>query len=134
MSKKKDSIPLHPKYGVNPAVAVCLVCGDSHSVLLYGNNLKEEAPREVPMGICTKCEKGIAEGVVWCVEVAEDEPGLMNGATRTGRIFGVKREAFDRIFTGNPAPNGFCYIPKKIVVSCGMDAAWNPDKLEKEGA
>lgn len=32
----KDSITLHPKYGLNPTMSQCFFCGKSKDVLLFG--------------------------------------------------------------------------------------------------
>lgn len=117
----KDEILLSEKHGVNPSLACCIICGADHSVLLFGRLQNDrQAPHKVSQGICQACEDAIKSGAVLCVEVRDGESG--NNPYRTGRIFGVRKDAFTRIFTLPAAvEKGFCFIPESLVKRTGMD-------------
>lgn len=54
-------ITLDPKYGVNPSITKCNICGTDTGIALYGNLKGKEAPRETFGEICEACEEQIAE-------------------------------------------------------------------------
>jgi hypothetical protein len=94
-----DNIRLHPKYGVNPAVSACVVCGKEWGVVLFGANSAnggKEAPHRIPYGFCDQCQKAYDAGAIFLIEVrdGEKEPNPF----RTGRLFGVKRDAIKHIY------------------------------------
>lgn len=91
------------KYGLNPSVEKCAVCGKDMSVVLFGTSYKDtngktaEAPREVCLGhLCEDCQKVLDQGGVFIIEVRDGESG--NNPYRTGRLIGIKREAAERMF------------------------------------
>ena len=97
------SITLSKKYGVNPSVEKCAVCGKDMSVVLFGTSYKgpdgktAEAPREVCLGhLCDDCQKVVDQGGVFIIEVRDGESG--NNPYRTGRLVAIKREAAERMF------------------------------------
>lgn len=59
------SINLSPKYGVNPSVLHCFICGKKTGLALLGK-LKDdaEAPHDIsnPNELCDDCKKGIRKG------------------------------------------------------------------------
>ena len=112
MSKKKDSILLSPKHGVNPSITHCEICGKTIGVAMLGK-LKDdvEAPRDIALGICDDCQKVIDQDGLIAIEVKNGEYGKKN-PYRTGRLVGITKEAKDRIFKnyeGNVA-----YIEEEI--------------------
>lgn len=64
MSKVDDRIILSEKYGVNPSIEICTVCGeDLNNIILFGK-LKDdiEAPKQVCLGgLCDKCISKLRE-------------------------------------------------------------------------
>lgn len=71
-------IPLSPKHGVNPSLALCFWCGKEMGVALVGRIRKPgdndaEAPRAACFGLepCDKCKAHMAKGV-HVIEVSED--------------------------------------------------------------
>lgn len=58
MARKKNNITLSPKYGVNPSLLKCPICGKDMGVALMGK-LKDdvEAPKEIKDGLCDDCKK-----------------------------------------------------------------------------
>ena len=112
MSKrKKDSIKLSPKYGVNPTIPVCFWCGeDKNEVAMLGHigdgrkGEDIEAPKRMVLdyGPCDKCNESMNLGIT-CVEVTdipphEGMPEFLDGHYPTGKWVVIKPEAAKRIF------------------------------------
>lgn len=108
---RKDSIQLHPKYGVNPSLMVCILCGEPTGVAMLGNAVKGEAPHKGVYDLepCSGCyDKHLADGVMLVECDSVDGP--------TGNVVVIKDEAFAKVFT-IPIP------PKRIaLVDC---SAWS---------
>jgi len=91
---RNGSIRLHPKYGVNPTLAVCGWCGkDTGDVVLLGAAYKGKAPmrmkvHDVP---CAACEAQMAKGITFVEFAREGSP------ERTGRWAVLTEEAVLRI-------------------------------------
>lgn len=66
--KKKDSITLSEKHGVNPSLLVCTLCGKDMGVALLGKLKGDaEAPEKISNGdICEDCRKKLEEEKVRC--------------------------------------------------------------------
>lgn len=105
--RNKDSITLHPKYGVNATVPQCFWCGqDKNEVALLGAGYKGEAPRTMVIDYdpCAACEDRWAQGVV-VIEATHEPNGQGQQPavgsiypTPTGRYFVVTEEAVDKLF------------------------------------
>lgn len=116
---KKDSIVLHPKYGLNPTIAVCVVCKEeTGEIALLGRSYKDEAPREMVISFepCSKCrEKYLQKGVL-LLEVPED--GVI-----TGRLYIISNKLFEAAFTVDIPKAKICFLDKesfeKIKGLCG---------------
>ena len=101
------SITFSEKYGVNPSVDTCFICGKETSLVLFGASYKDEngktaeAPRTVCSGgLCDTCQKVIDEGGIFFIEVKDGEFG--NCPWRTGQIAALKEEAVQRMFPDFP--------------------------------
>lgn len=101
-----SGIRLSKKYGVNPSVETCVVCGKDMSVVLFGTAYKDangktaEAPRQVCLGhVCDDCKGIIKQGGKFFIEVKDGSDH--ENPYRTGRVVALKEEAAKRIF-GNP--------------------------------
>jgi len=97
------SVKISKKYGVNPSVDTCYICGKEYGVVLFGTSYKDkngktaEAPRTVCTGnICPDCQKIIDDGGVFIIET-EDKTDKKN-PYRTGRLVAIKKESAERIF------------------------------------
>lgn len=54
----KGGIVLHPEYGLNPSLEICMVCGEEMGIALLGNNIKGSAPHHICTGeICDNCKR-----------------------------------------------------------------------------
>lgn len=120
-----NSIPLSPKYGVNPCLQVCFWCGEDVGIALMGRIRKkdphtgrvirgsdEEAPNRVVLDYepCQKCKENMSKGVT-CVEATtvqpmDDRPEIQEGIYPTGRFCVIHEEAANRIFPGYDLKNG----------------------------
>jgi len=93
------SIKISEKHGVNPTVAHCFACGDDHSLNLYGRLPGDkQAPRAIYDGLCKRCEEAQLAGAIFLIEVENGQEG--SNPKRTGRMWGVTREAIEQIFDG----------------------------------
>ena len=109
-------IPLHPKYGVNPAIPVCFYCGkEKNEILLLGNNYKQEAPRHAVWDHrpCDQCRDYMKQGIILIGVIGVDEAksGDRSKPYRTGQ-FVVVSEAWVRRTLNDPQENGLC--PRKL--------------------
>ena len=91
---------LHPKYGVNPTLAVCQWCGkDTGDVVLLGAAYKGEAPYRMVVSKmpCPTCQAGMDKGIT-LIEARE-----VNGRPEhTGRWCVITEDAARRLFTNPP--------------------------------
>lgn len=95
--KKKNGIVLHPEYGFNPSIGICIVCGEEMGIALLGNGIKGQASHHIcPGGVCDNCKKIIDEGGCFIIEV-EDGSDQKN-PYRTGRYCAIKKEAAKKMF------------------------------------
>lgn len=95
------------KYGINPSVDTCFICGKDTNVVLFGASYKDEngktaeAPRKVCTGqLCEDCQKVIDEGGIFFIAVKDGERG--NNPYRTGQITAIKEEAVQKMFPDFP--------------------------------
>lgn len=100
-----SGIILSKKYGVNPSVEICHICGKEMGVALFGASYKDEngrtaeAHHKICMGdICDDCKNVIDNGGIFFIEVRDGESG--NNPYRTGRIIAVKKSAVRNILKG----------------------------------
>lgn len=100
-------IKVSEKYGINPSVDTCFICGKETNVVLLGTSYKDEngktaeAPRKVCTGqLCDNCQKVIDEGGIFFITVKDGESG--NNPWRTGQIGALKEEAVQRMFPDFP--------------------------------
>lgn len=107
--KKKDSITLSPKHGVNPSVLHCICCGKDYGVALLGKmEGDKEAPRDITQGLCDQCQGVIDKGGCMFIEVRDGETG--DNPYRTGRIIGVSKDFKER----NGIKDPISYMEHKI--------------------
>lgn len=111
MSKRKNGIVLSPKYGVNPSIAHCEVCGKELGITLFGK-LKgdKQAPKDIHMGLCEDCQNVIDQKGLLIIEVRDGETG--DNPYRTGRIVGITKDAREKMFNG--VTSSVVYMEEKI--------------------
>ena len=111
MARKKDSIELSPKHGLNPSITHCECCGKEIGLALMGK-LKDdqEAPKDVYMGLCDDCQKVVDQKGLLIIEVKDGESG--NNPYRTGRLVGISKDARERMFKNITSP--ICYMEQSM--------------------
>jgi len=103
-----SSVKLHPKYGLNPCIGVCLWCGeDNGQIVMLGFNGGREAPRRAVIHHepCDKCKAKMAQGITfirtndaeevlgWCVikeEVVREhitDPEMLAGILKARKAY-----------------------------------------------
>ena len=108
-SKRKASIRLSEKHGVNPTIPICFWCGnEKNEVALLGKLPNdEEAPRSMwifgDYEPCDRCKENLAKGVDLieaCVVpvVHEDQPPIVEGVYPTGRHLIMTDKGIRNIF------------------------------------
>lgn len=124
--------------GVALAKETCPACGKDHdgpillnTVLTEANARKVEAlhGKSIGLHICKDCQKVIDDGGIFLVEIdpsqSTPEPNgtlKMHNAYRTGRLWGLKREAVERVF-GRANPQDINFIDPETVRMIGLDEA-----------
>lgn len=100
-------IRISEKYGANPSLDTCFICGKETSVILFGTAYKDEngktaeAPSRVCTGqVCEDCQKVMDKGGIFFIAVKDGETG--DNPCRTGQITAIKEEAAARIFPHFP--------------------------------
>lgn len=91
----KDTLELSPKYGVNPSLVKCFVCGqDTGEIVLLGRlgnkrkNEDLEAPKYIHEGLCKECTEKLKHYTA-CIVVRDGETG--DNPYRTGEYFFTTR-------------------------------------------
>lgn len=107
--KRNEGIILSDKYGVNPSVLHCFICGKETGVALLGklkNNA--EAPRDMTQlgEYCEDCKKQIEAGNKFVIEVKGEEE--TPNPERTGPYVCIKGDALPNI------KSPVCYAPQKV--------------------
>lgn len=100
-------VRISEKYGLNPSIDTCFICGKEINVILFGTAYKDEngktakAPKITCTGnICNDCKKIIDEGAIFFIAVKDGETG--KNPWRTGQIGALKEEAVQRMFPDFP--------------------------------
>ena len=101
------SVRISEKFGVNPSVDTCFICGKETDVVLFGTSYKDkngktgEAPSRVCTGqLCDNCKKVIDEGNIFFIGVKDGERG--ENPYRIGKIGALKEEVVQRMFPDFP--------------------------------
>lgn len=93
MTKKSNSsIRLSKKYGVNPSILHCSVCGKETGIALLGKLKGDmEAPRDMYNDLCEDCKKYLDSKGTIIIEVkGSKEENENKEIERTGRIAYIK--------------------------------------------
>lgn len=119
----KNDITLHKEHGLNPTLAVCIVCGEpTGEIAILGAAYKGKAPTYAAVSPfpCDKCMEAANEpGHDWAflLETEEDDdhvgPVNVDKAHFTGRVLRVSRSFFNRAVSGLKFPEKrICFITK----------------------
>lgn len=104
----KDSIRLHPEYGVNASPIICFWCGEANNgVALLGYNKGKEAPRKYFGGYepCDECKEKMQLGI-WVIEaetdpVFEEQSAIIPDTYPTSNWWVLKEDAICRMLQSN---------------------------------
>lgn len=97
------SLRLSKKYGVNPSILVCPVCGKDIGVALLGANGGKEAPKKVTsMDLCDDCKQIVKEGNTFIFCVKQTEKGIQ----LTGAYIKISNECL----AISIPPKGICFM------------------------
>lgn len=95
-------ITLSRKYGLNPSIGVCPVCGkENNELALFGRITGDkEAPRRVATSICDECKSNFDNNMIALIVVKNKcgTPINMENAIRTGETIFLKKEVFTEDF------------------------------------
>jgi hypothetical protein len=111
-----NRITLHPKYGLNPTISQCLICGkDLNEIALLGNHYKEQAPMHMVTSIipCDECREKYGYG----------KPVV------DGDCFVITDEAFKKLFTCEIPVKKIAYLEEAVFNKIYKD--YNKDRLSK---
>ena len=99
MTRRKDSIRLSERHGVNPSLGVCFYCNEDNGEIILPGRLKGdvEAPRKAVWHKhpCDKCAGYMKQGII-LISVNEKKSTDMDNPYRTGGWCVVKPEAIKR--------------------------------------
>ena len=107
----KDSITLHPKYGLNPTLATCFYCGkETGEIALLGNGYKDEAPRNLCVSLepCAECKEKFKDYVL-CIEAEGDES---SSPLPSGRWLALRKHCFK-----SPPNDGICFMSHELFMT-----------------
>lgn len=112
------SIRLSPKHGVNPAVTVCRLCGQSTGVALLGHLPGDkEAPRSIPdNGPCAECRELMDKGFL-LVEAEDSRDGFTK---LSGRKWVIRRERAQEMFDEEIVAKGAAYVTEETARRLGL--------------
>lgn len=105
---------LHKKYGVNPTIAKCFLCGEAkNEIALLGSAFPEEAPMYMVLDVepCEKCrEKYLKIGVLLAeAERRENHFGKIDYYPN-GKFLVIKDEAFKKVFNREIPPRKIVFV------------------------
>ena len=71
------SLRLSKKYGLNPSLLVCPICGKDVGVTLLGANRGKEAPRKMTsIKLCDDCKQKVKEGNTFILSAKQTSDGI----------------------------------------------------------
>ena len=88
-----DRLTLNPEYGLNPTIAVCIICKkEKDMIALLGNACKEQAPMHsvIDFEPCPECREKYLKNGVMLVEFHNDSKEYV--------VAVIAETAFKRIF------------------------------------
>jgi len=94
------SIPLHPKFGLNPTITCCFFCGkEKNEIALLGAKYRGEAPRHMVIDRqpCDWCRENMRKGIVFI-----EATGTSEGDCRPTGAYAVLTEEATKRFVTEP--------------------------------
>lgn len=124
-----NSIRVSEKYGVNPSLGICWICGEDNGEIILPGRLKGDvqAPHRAVWDKepCSQCKDWMSKGIIM-IRVRDGEDG--ENPYRTGALVVVKEEAVRR-FTH---PQGLLDRVLRHRIAFVPDSAWEKLGLSRE--
>lgn len=105
---------LHPKYGLNPTIPTCILCGkEKGEIALLGRAYKEEAPMHMVLDFepCKDCREKYLNSGIMLVEVEDNKY----------KAIVIKEEAFKRIFSADIPPRRIAMVERGLLNKIGAN-------------
>lgn len=94
---------LSKKYGVNPSLLICPICGNDIGIALLGANGGKKAPYQmISMDLCDDCKQKIKEGNTFILSAKQTSKGVQP----TGAYILVPNECLNIPIP----PKGICFM------------------------
>lgn len=119
-------ILLSKKYGANPSIAICHICGEETGEIVLPGRLKGdvEAPRRAVWNKepCKQCKGWMGQGII-LISVRDGEAG--ENPYRTGKIAVVTEAAMRKVITTQDladdiARKRVCFVPDTVWEQVGL--------------
>lgn len=125
------NIKLSPKYGLNPSMGVCFICGEDSGEIIISGKLGryfEDPDIEAPHRAvwhkkpCPKCKEYMKQGII-LLSVKDGESG--DSPYRTGKFVVIKEEAMERMISTKELltdvlKKRMCFIEDKVWNNLGL--------------
>ena len=121
----RNSIRLSEKYGVNPTIPICYLCGEEkNEIVLFGRRPNDvEAPKHacIDKAPCDKCKGYMEQGII----LISVKSQVYNDVEpyRTGGWVVIKEEAAKRMFGDHVGKSRVAFV---------SDEAWDKIGLPRE--
>jgi hypothetical protein len=123
-----EGIRMSPKYGLNPSMSVCFLCGGDKNEIIIPGMLKgdAEAPHKAAWNKepCDKCKEYMNIGVML---ISVKNKTDQENPYRTGRIVVIKADAAERIFGDSIKNQRAAFIEDELWDKLGL-----PKKIKEE--
>lgn len=71
------ALRLSKKYGLNPSLLICPICGNDAGIALLGDNGGKKAPYQmISMDLCDDCKQKIKEGNTFILSAKQTSKGI----------------------------------------------------------
>lgn len=117
---------LHKKYGVNPTLPVCFICGkEKGEIVLLGNSIKEEAPMKMCLDKepCNQCKEYMKQGII--LVGVKDNTDQAN-PYRTGQFYVVTEDFINKIMEdpmrADILTKRICFVEETILDKLGFNS------------
>jgi len=114
-----SNIRLHSKYGLNPTMPLCILCGEEKGeIALLGASYKEEAPKKMVLDVvpCDKCkEKYLSQGVLLIEAIKEYNAKNQEMNVPTGRLVVLRFVAFKKLFNAKVPKQKIVFVEKGLL-------------------
>ncbi len=140
------SLRLSEKYGVNPAVPICFLCGDDKNQVILAGLIRDkktgeelEAPHKAAwdMEPCDKCKELQSKGVI-LISVRDGDDDSKDNPYRTGGWCVVADEGLKRVLPPGPLLDDVlrrrtAFVPDEVWDTIGLPRVEKQDEPSDAG-